>query len=127
VSDKPEIVLDGAHNPAGARALAAHIERFYKGRRVWLVYGAMRDKAVAEMAAILFPLADELVLTAPAQARAVRPEIIAELADHPRARTAATVREAVALVERESAPGDAVFLSGSLFLVAEARALLLNR
>ena len=127
VSDKPEIVLDGAHNPAGARALAAHIERFYKGRRVWLVYGAMRDKAVAEMAAILFPLADELVLTAPAQARAVRPEIIAELADHPRARTAATVREAVALVEREAAPGDAVFLSGSLFLVAEARALLLNR
>jgi dihydrofolate synthase/folylpolyglutamate synthase len=126
VREKPEIVLDGAHNPAGARALAAHIERFYKGRRIWMVYGAMRDKAVEEIAAILFPLADELVLTAPAQARAVRPEVIAELSDHRRARTAATVREAISLVEREAAPGDAVFLSGSLFLVAEARAILLS-
>ena len=56
VSEHPEIILDGAHNPAGARALAAYIERFYAGRRVRLIYGAMRDKAVAEIGGILFPL-----------------------------------------------------------------------
>ena len=50
VSEHPEIVLDGAHNPAGARALAAYIARFYAGRRVRLIFGAMRDKAIAEIA-----------------------------------------------------------------------------
>src|SRR5581483_4032131 len=49
LSERPEIVVDGAHNPAGARALARYIERFYAGRRVRLIFGAMRDKAVAEI------------------------------------------------------------------------------
>ena len=125
IAETPEIVLDGAHNPAGARALAAHIERFYSGRRVWLVYGAMRDKAVAEMAAILFPLAEEVIATAPAQPRAVRPELIRELADHPRLRTAANLAAALRLLDA-AAPQDAVFITGSLFLVGEARALLVK-
>jgi dihydrofolate synthase/folylpolyglutamate synthase len=126
VSAAPEIILDGAHNPAGARALAAYINRFFDGRRVWLVYGAMRDKAVEEMGAILFPLADQVVATAPKMARALRPETIRELADHPRLRTAATLEEALAVIRREAAPDDAVFITGSLFLVAEARRLLLG-
>ncbi len=121
VAERPEIILDGAHNPSGARALAAYINRFFDDRRVWLIYGAMRDKSVEEMAAILFPLADEIIATAPAQARAVRPETIRELADHPRLRTADTLDDALAILRREAAPGDAVFISGSLFLVAEAR------
>ncbi len=121
----PDIYLDGAHNPAGARALAAYIERFHAGRRVWLIYGAMRDKAVAEMAAILFPLAAEVIATAPAHPRAVRPELIRELADHPRLRVAATVREALALAA-EAAAEDVIFIAGSLFLVGEARALLVG-
>ena len=65
VSERPEIIIDGAHNPAGTRALAAYIRRFYSGRRIWLVYGALRDKAVSEMTSILFPLADRVILTAP--------------------------------------------------------------
>ena len=126
VREAPEIILDGAHNPAGARALARYIERFFAGRRVWLVYGAMRDKAVAEMAGILFPLAQEIILTAPAQARAVRPEILAELADHPRPRLAPRLAQALEIVRREAAPEDAVFISGSLFLAGEARSLLVG-
>ncbi len=126
VRGAPEIVLDGAHNPSGARALARHIQRFYRGRRVWLIYGAMRDKAVAEMAGILFPAAGEIVATAASQARAVRPEVIRELADHPRVRTAASLAEALAVISGEAAPEDAVFITGSLFLVGEARALLVK-
>ena len=59
--------------PPGARALAAYIQRFYAGRRVRLIYGAMRDKAVDEITGILFPLADQVIVTAPQQARAVDP------------------------------------------------------
>src|SRR5574341_1241548 len=81
VAERPDIVLDGAHNPAGARALATYICRFHAGRRVWLIYGAMRDKAVTEMAVILLPSADEVILTAPSQPRALRPEAMLPLVE----------------------------------------------
>jgi len=119
----PEIILDGAHNPASARALADYLDRFYEPRRVWLIYGAMRDKAVEEMAAILFPRAGHVIVTAPAQARALRPESIRGLADHGNIQATANIHEALALAAR-AARGDAIFVTGSLFLVGEARALL---
>src|SRR5262249_19734778 len=63
VSSRPDVILDGAHNPSGARALAAYIEQFYHGRKVWLIYGTMRDKSIGEIVETLFPLAHELILT----------------------------------------------------------------
>jgi dihydrofolate synthase/folylpolyglutamate synthase len=123
VAVNPEIILDGAHNPASARALAGYLDRFYEPRRVWLIYGAMRDKAVEEIAAILFPRAGHVVVTAPEQARALRPESIRGLADHDCIQVAANISEALALAA-SAAPEDAIFVTGSLFLVGEARALL---
>ena len=123
VAGNPEIVLDGAHNPAGARALAAYIDRFYAGRRVRLIYGAMRDKAIAEISGILFPRAWEVILTAPRQARAFSPEKMCDFADHPRVSVAPDLEAALAMVAGVPAE-DVVFVTGSLFLVAEARALL---
>jgi dihydrofolate synthase/folylpolyglutamate synthase len=125
VSREPEIILDGAHNPSGALALARYIQRFYAGRRVWLVYGAMRDKAVSEVASLLFPLAHNVILTAPGNARAVRPEVVQTLVNHPRVQLAGSLAGALALLQ-EASPGDAVFITGSLFLVGEARALLVQ-
>jgi dihydrofolate synthase/folylpolyglutamate synthase len=124
LSERPEIVVDGAHNPAGARALAAYIERFYAGRKIRLIYGAMRDKAVDEIAGILFPLAEEVIVTAPQQSRALAPDAILEAASHPNLRTAPDLRGALDLV-RDAAGDEAIFITGSLFLVAEARAVLL--
>lgn len=123
VSESPEIILDGAHNPAGARALAAHIQRFYSGRRVVLIYAAMRDKAVEEIAGILFPHADEVIATAPQQSRAVDPETIRALGAHPHLRTAPNLRTALNMV-RAVDPNHVIFVTGSLFLVGEAMALL---
>ena len=121
VSLRPEIILDGAHNPAGARALADYIRRFYAGRRIWIVYGVMRDKAVAQMTDTLFPLAERIILTAPANSRAMPPEAI----QAPGAAITHTVAEAVAL-SRQAHPSDVIFITGSLFVVGEARALLLQ-
>ncbi|MGA3041402.1 MAG: bifunctional folylpolyglutamate synthase/dihydrofolate synthase, partial [Bryobacteraceae bacterium] len=78
---------------------------------------------VEEMTAILFPRAGHVIVTAPAQARALRPESIRELADHPYMQVAADIRAALVLAS-SAAPEDAVFVTGSLFLVGEARALL---
>lgn len=120
VSARPEIILDGAHNPSGARALVRYIERFYAGRKVTLIYGAMRDKAVVEMTGILFPAADVVIATAPAQERATRPETIRELSGSSSVLVAPTVGEALHM----AADADVVFVTGSLFVVAEAKALL---
>ena len=122
VSERPDVILDGAHNPAGARALRAYIDRFYAGRKIWLIYGAMRDKAVAEVAGILFPAASEIVATAPRQKRAVLPESIVELAEHGSVHALPSLPEAMRYVRSHAAPQDAVFITGSLFLVAEAKA-----
>ena len=121
ISRHPEIILDGAHNPGGTRALVDYIRRFYSGRRIWIVYGVMRDKAAAEMADLLFPLADRVILTAPDNSRAMPPEEIPA----PHATVTHTVREAVALLN-QARPSDAVFITGSLFVVGEARALLVQ-
>jgi dihydrofolate synthase/folylpolyglutamate synthase len=124
VRQNPEIILDGAHNPSGARALAAYIDRFYSARRVRLIYGAMRDKAIDEISGILFPRAGQVIVTAPAQARALAPQAIRDIADHADLQVAATLRDALAMVT-DAPENDVVFITGSLFLVAEARELLL--
>ncbi|MDQ6705941.1 MAG: bifunctional folylpolyglutamate synthase/dihydrofolate synthase, partial [Acidobacteriota bacterium] len=118
ISHDPEIILDGAHNPAGARALAAYIDEFYAGRKLRLIYGAMRDKAVEEVAGILFPRFAEVIVTAPQQPRALAPEIYPSLIDHPNLRIAKDLGEAVHSIKNSQEP---VFITGSLFLVAEAR------
>jgi dihydrofolate synthase/folylpolyglutamate synthase len=127
VAERPDIVLDGAHNLAGVRALAAYIRRFYAGRQIRLVYGVMRDKPVSEMTAELFPLAAGVVVTAPENARAMAPEeVIREAAPHPDIRAASNVAAALARARSQAAPDSAIVITGSLFLVGEARALLVK-
>jgi dihydrofolate synthase/folylpolyglutamate synthase len=125
VRQKPDFVLDGAHNPAGAAALAAYIRSFCSDRPVWIVYGAMRDKAIEEVTGQLFPLAERLILTAPTFLRALRPEAILAVSGHPNAVIAETLPIAIQIAS--AAPPEAtVFFTGSLFLVGEARALLIR-
>ena len=123
ISRSPDFMLDGAHNPAGAAALAGYIREFCSERPVWLVYGAMRDKAIGEVTAELFPLADRVILTAPDFPRALRPEAILEVDHHPNTTIAPAIPDAITLAR--TAPREAiVFFSGSLFLVGEVKALL---
>ena len=121
VAPNPDVILDGAHNPAGARALARYLERFYAHRRIWMIYGAMRDKAVEEIAGILFPIAHDLIFTASNFARALRPEALVEIAG--RGETAPSVADALQLARGRADADDVIIITGSLFLVGEARAL----
>jgi dihydrofolate synthase/folylpolyglutamate synthase len=125
ISPNPDIILDGAHNPAGARALARYLERFYAGRKIWMIFGAMRDKAVDEIAAILFPLASELILTAPDNSRALRPEALYEIAG--RGHISPGISAALDRVRAGVSEDDVIIITGSLFLVGEARALSYNK
>jgi dihydrofolate synthase/folylpolyglutamate synthase len=122
VHSNPDIILDGAHNPAGARALASYIERFFPSEPVRIIYGAMRDKALDEVIGTLFPLAAEVILTAPDQPRALNPESLAGVSDHPNMRVAATIADALRMSLDKPMT---TFVTGSLFLVGEARAALM--
>ncbi|MGA8599644.1 MAG: folylpolyglutamate synthase/dihydrofolate synthase family protein [Bryobacteraceae bacterium] len=126
VARRPDFILDGAHNPAGAKALASYIRRFFRDRPVWLVYGAMRDKAIDEVTSELFPLASKLILTQPNFPRALRPEAIREMTDHPNVVIAPNVAAAVELA-RQAPEDTAVFFAGSLFIVGDARAAICGR
>ncbi len=117
IAQNPDIILDGAHNPAGARALAAYIRRFFSGEPVRIIYGAMRDKAIDEVTDVLFPLAAEVILTAPDQPRALNPDSLAEVIEHPHVRTAPNIGAAL---EMARANPMTTFVTGSLFLVGEA-------
>jgi dihydrofolate synthase/folylpolyglutamate synthase len=123
VSGDPPLLLDGAHNPAGARALA----RYLADRRPFvLLFAAMDDKDVAGLARALFPLASAVVLTRPRQPRAMDPRVLAQRAGHRAAEAARepSVFRALARARhlaRARGLGTPVVVAGSLFLVGEVK------
>jgi dihydrofolate synthase / folylpolyglutamate synthase len=122
-----EWVLDVAHNPAGAWALRAGLRTILKeGQPHAVLFSCLRDKPIAEMAQILFPLFNEVILAPIHAARAAAMEDLeaAARATGTPATSAASVHEAVELAGERAAGGTAV-ISGSVYLVGEARALLL--
>jgi dihydropteroate synthase len=123
VDTTPLTVLDGAHNPAAARTLAATLGE-YDYEDLHLVYAAMHDKEHAETAAAL-PDAASAVTCRPALDRAEDPEVLAAAlrsAGVDRVRAGDDVTDALAAAVDRADEGDCVLLVGSLFAVAEARA-----
>ncbi len=121
--DRPVVYLDGTHNPAGARELLAFWDEHCAGRRVHLVYGAMRDKAVDEIAGLLFPRAATVTLTQPHQPRAISAPALAQMTRH-LAKSLEVVPEPEDALERAlelAAPDDAVCITGSLYLAGDLR------
>jgi dihydrofolate synthase / folylpolyglutamate synthase len=123
LSHQPAVYLDGTHNPAGARELLKFWEENFRGRRILLVYGAMRDKAVDEIAGLLFPRADGVILTEPRQPRAISAPLLGEITGH-LAVHSTVVRDPGEALERAlgmAGPDDVIFATGSLYLAGDLR------
>lgn len=122
----PVLLLDGAHNMAGARAVRAYLEEFAR-RPLTLVFGTMRDKRITEMAAELFPLADVLIMTRVPDERAAPLELLLEQTDDLRrrlGRPAEAVEPVEAAFDRaweRTPPEGMICVTGSLYLVGEAK------
>ena len=119
----PDVYLDGAHNPGAARELAHFLEQNFGGSKVWLIYAALRDKAVDEVAGLLFPHAAEIIFTSPRTSRAVSATQLAEIAGHHAVRFS-VIPDAERAFEHalaEAAPEDSIFVTGSLHLVGQLR------
>lgn len=123
LQSSPEVYLDGAHNPSAARELALFWEQNFAGRKLRLIFGALRDKAVDEIAGILFPLTAEVIFTQPRTTRAISVSQLAEIAAHhaPQWKVIAEPEAALEYALERAATDDAVFVAGSLYLVGQLR------
>jgi dihydrofolate synthase/folylpolyglutamate synthase len=120
-------ILDVAHNPAGAWALRAGLRSMLEGKEPkTLIFSCLRDKPVTEMAQILFPLFDRVILAPIHAARAATMEDL--LAAAATTGTKAVVAESAsqALELAAESTGEVIVVSGSVYLVGEARSILLS-
>jgi len=125
----PGYLLDGAHNPAGALALRKYLDD-YARRPLTIIFGAMRDKQLDQMAGILFPVADLVVLTEINNPRSATSESLVRLASSAgvsRVVTASSSEDALhqALTATESS--GLICITGSLYLIGELRSSLMLR
>lgn len=121
-ASSPEYVFDVAHNPAGVWALRSTLASVYGDRPITLVFGVLRDKAMSEMAEVLFPLAECVIATHANNPRSATPAEIRQAA----ARVACHINEAESVVDAlkqaEIAAGSngLVVVTGSIYIVGEA-------
>ncbi len=128
LQERPAVYVDGTHNPAGARELLKFWEESFAvpgrsgaGPRIHLIYGAMRDKAVDEVAGLLFPRAATVILTQSPQPRSISAATLASLTRH-LARAMEVIPEPASALERAleaGGPDDVIFATGSLYLAGD--------
>jgi dihydrofolate synthase/folylpolyglutamate synthase len=124
VGEAPVVILDGAHNPHGAAALARAIEAAALPRPRVLVLAVSADKDAAAIAGALAPAVDAVVATAYDQPRALAPAALAAVVHAADASSAPGIDAALAAARARAGPGGSIIVAGSLFLVGEARARL---
>jgi len=126
IAGDPEFLLDAAHNPAGATVLARFLKEHCGDRTLHLIYGSSSDKPMAQIAEILLPCANRVVLTASRVARSISPEELLSVVGcyHNDVTVRSSIETALESVERHAGPGDLVVVAGSIFLVGEAKAVL---
>jgi dihydrofolate synthase / folylpolyglutamate synthase len=121
----PWLVLDGAHNPAGARALARSLRELFDERALTLVLGVSQDKDAAAMLAALVPLATRLVLTRASNSRAADPHALVAVLPpgSPPAEIAESPAQALG-VAMQTPRTPIICVAGSLFLLGDVLTLL---
>src|SRR6266851_5207889 len=120
---RPDVYMDGAHNPGAATPLAGFWEEELADRKIFLLYGALRDKAVDEIAGILFPRAAEVIFTEPRTSRAISAAQLDEIAAHHASRSVVIgdAEQGLDYALGKAAADDAIFITGSLYLVGQLR------
>ena len=126
VMQKPDIFLDGAHNPASAKKLAMLVKDLMPAyRRLILIIGILGDKDYRGIVGELAPLADRVVATKPQYSRALDVKVLAaEIGRlHTNVSTAETVGEALSRAKNVASVDDLILVTGSLYVVGDARSL----
>lgn len=128
-------LFDGAHNVSGVLALKYHLEKYHENSQITIIFGAMKDKDLTEIAELLFPFAENLILTSPDNPRSETPKHLLEVAKkvigESKVFTVKNVKDAlwsgIEMTKNYSALKPSfVLVTGSLYLVGEAQKILQN-
>jgi dihydrofolate synthase/folylpolyglutamate synthase len=127
IRERPWVVLDGAHNPAGAQALCEALPRNLSYDRCYFLLGIMKDKEVEKIVSILTPLSHETVLCKPRQDRAAPPErlLSAVEAAGGKGRVIPDVAQGLDALLSVAGSNDLICVAGSFYTIGEARSHLL--
>jgi dihydrofolate synthase / folylpolyglutamate synthase len=124
VSSSPRVILDGAHNPAGALVLKESLEKEFQYQNLILLIGIMKDKDIPSMLHLLAPLAHHIIFTKPHTDRAAAPSLLKKALGQngKKAEIAEDLREAIERGLSLTQEEDLLCITGSLYTVGEARA-----
>jgi len=119
----PMLLVDGAHNPAGAATLRRALKNDFSYRRLWLIFGVLGDKDYRAMVKRLFPLADTVILTRPDSDRALPLDILLPTARafHKNVEVIENPGDAMQQALSQAGEKDLVCIAGSLYLVGEIK------
>jgi len=123
VSSSPRVVLDGAHNPAGALVLRAALEKEFQYDRLILLIGMMKDKDAKTFLKTLVPLADHIIFSKPHTDRAASPSVLLDVLGRngKKAEVIAGMKEAIERGLSLTREEDLLCITGSLYTIGEAK------
>lgn len=126
---KPTIVIDGAHNIDGIKALRKNIEKYFKYNKLYLLLGILADKQVKEMVQEITPLAEKVYALTPHSERAELSENLKEEILNYNSNTIAleSYEEAFSLALKEAKEEDLIVVSGSLYMIGDMRKIIRNK
>ena len=121
------VILDGAHNPQAAKALAENVREFLPEKRI-LLCGMMADKDCEAVMAELAPCFEHIITVPVANPRMVKPEELAKIAEKYGAKAEAkeNAKDALAEVLENLQNDEALVVAGSLYLASELRPMLMR-
>ncbi|HEX7228763.1 MAG TPA: folylpolyglutamate synthase/dihydrofolate synthase family protein [Candidatus Binatia bacterium] len=125
MAESPLVILDGAHNPEGVRALVDALLDLRRGRKIRILFATMADKEWQLMLGTLAPLANEIVFTRVAMERSADPELLAKsIPAQVSKRVIHEPKTALAALLETAQRDDIVVVAGSLYLLGEVRPIL---
>jgi dihydrofolate synthase/folylpolyglutamate synthase len=125
--ERPTVILDGAHNPEGVRALVDEMNEFRQGRKIRLLFATMADKEWEIMLRELEKTADEVIFTRVKMERSANPDQLAQsLTESIPHRAIDDSRIALQTLLSETGPEEIILVAGSLYLLGEVRPMLLD-
>ncbi len=123
--ERPTVILDGAHNTEGVRALIDEIKDLRRGRKVKLLFATMADKEWQLMIRALAATVDEIVFTRVQMERSADPEQLARSLAEPKPRRVIDdSRTALRTLLNEASAEEIVLVAGSLYLLGEVRPMV---
>ncbi|WP_425060584.1 Folylpolyglutamate synthase [Sporomusa carbonis] len=127
VTGNPVIIIDGAHNPDGARVLRQNLDQVFPGQAITFALGILRDKDVTGIIHELIRPADSVVTVQPLSYRAATPEEIARVIQARHVEAASSIAGGIDRAKELAGPEGVVCVAGSLYLIGEARQIILYK